>query len=77
MLDSYAKEVAEKGYVYCSTKEFHSDTQSHVMDMRYVFQDEPSTGKFVVANLGYLSENEVNLETKIDEASSLCGPARR
>jgi hypothetical protein len=77
LLDGCAKEVAEKGYVYCSTKEFYSDTQSHVMDMRYVFQDEPSAGKFVVANLGYLSENEVTLETKIDEASSLRGPARR
>ena len=77
MFDGCAKEVAEKGYLYCSAKEFHSDTQYHVMDMRYVFQDEPSAGKFVVANLGYLSENEVTLETKIDEASSLRGPARR
>ena len=58
-------------YLYCSTKEFHSDTQYHVMDMRYVFQDEASAGKFVVAILGYWSESEVTLETKIDEFHSL------
>ena len=71
MLDGCAKEVAEKGYLHCSTKEFYSDTQSHVMDMRYVFQDEASAGKFVVAIVGYWSESEVTLETKIDEVHSL------